>query len=87
MSGEKSIAVPSVRRKGNGKNITIKGATGNNLKSLDVKFPLGKFLCVTGVSGGGKSTLVIETLFKVASMRLNGAKQTPAPCEKIIGLE
>ena len=87
LSGEKSIAVPSVRRKGNGKNITIKGATGNNLKSLDVKFPLGKFLCVTGVSGGGKSTLVIETLFKVASMRLNGAKQTPAPCEKIIGLE
>ncbi len=54
---------------------------------MDVKFPLGKFLCVTGVSGGGKSTLVIETLFKVASMRLNGAKQTPAPCEKIIGLE
>ena len=87
LSGEKSIAVPSVRRKGNGKNITINGATGNNLKSLDVKFPLGKFLCVTGVSGGGKSTLVIETLFKVASMRLNGAKQTPAPCEKIIGLE
>ena len=87
LSGEKSIEVPSVRRKGNGKNITINGATGNNLKSLDVKFPLGKFLCVTGVSGGGKSTLVIETLFKVASMRLNGAKQTPALCEKIIGLE
>ena len=79
--------MPSVRRKGNGKNLKIIGATGNNLKSVDVKFPLGKFLCVTGESGGGKSTLVIETLFKVASMRLNGAKQTPAPCEKIIGLE
>ena len=87
LSGKKSIPVPSIRRKGNGKNLKIIGATGNNLKSVDVKFPLGKFLCVTGVSGGGKSTLVIETLFKVASMRLNGAKQTPAPCEKIIGLE
>ena len=87
LSGKKSIPVPSIRRKGNGKNLEIIGATGNNLKSVDVKFPLGKFLCVTGVSGGGKSTLVIETLFKVASMRLNGAKQTPAPCEKIIGLE
>ena len=87
LSGKKSIPMPSIRRKGNGKNVKIIGATGNNLKSVDVKFPLGKFLCVTGVSGGGKSTLVIETLFKVASMRLNGAKQTPAPCEKIIGLE
>ena len=77
LSGKKSIPVPSIRRKGNGKNLEIIGATGNNLKSVDVKFPLGKFLCVTGVSGGGKSTLVIETLFKVASIRLNGAKQTP----------
>ncbi len=50
-------------------------------------FPLGKFVCVTGVSGGGKSTLTIETLFKTASMRLNGARQTPAPCETIKGLE
>jgi excinuclease ABC subunit A len=82
LSGKKSIPVPSIRRKGNGKNLKIIGATGNNLKAVNVNFPLGKFLCVTGVSGGGKSTLVIETLFKVASMRLNGAKQTPAPCEK-----
>ena len=87
LSGKKSIPVPSIRRKGNGKNLKIIGATGNNLKAVNVNFPLGKFLCVTGVSGGGKSTLVIETLFKVASMRLNGAKQTPAPCEKINGLE
>ena len=87
LSGEKVIEIPSLRRKGNGKSLKIIGASGNNLKSVNVEFPLGKFLCVTGVSGGGKSTLVIETLFKVASMRLNGAKQTPAPCEKIDGLE
>ena len=87
LSGEKVIEIPSLRRKGNGKGLKIIGASGNNLKSVNVEFPLGKFLCVTGVSGGGKSTLVIETLFKVASMRLNGAKQTPAPCEKIDGLE
>ena len=57
------------------------------LKNLTVDFPLGKFVCVTGVSGGGKSTLTIETLFKTASMRLNGAKQTPAPCDTVKGLE
>jgi len=62
-------------------------ATGNNLKSVTADFPLGKLICVTGVSGGGKSTLTIETLFKTASLRLNGAKQTPAPCETIKGLE
>ena len=62
-------------------------ATGNNLKNVTAEFPLGKFVCVTGVSGGGKSTLTIETLFKTASMRLNGARQTPAPCETIKGLE
>jgi excinuclease ABC subunit A len=62
-------------------------ATGNNLKNITVEFPLGQFVCVTGVSGGGKSTLTIETLFKTASMRLNGARQTPAPCETIKGLE
>ncbi|MDX1743604.1 MAG: excinuclease ABC subunit A, partial [Ruegeria sp.] len=61
--------------------------TGNNLKNVTADFPLGKFVCVTGVSGGGKSTLTIETLFKTASMRLNGARQTPAPCETIKGLE
>jgi ABC-type Mn2+/Zn2+ transport system ATPase subunit len=62
-------------------------ATGNNLKDVTADFPLGKFVCVTGVSGGGKSTLTIETLFKTASMKLNGARQTPAPCETIKGLE
>ncbi|TRW97873.1 excinuclease ABC subunit UvrA [Paracoccus sp. M683] len=87
LSGAREIAVPGERRKGNGKKITVVGATGNNLKDVTADFPLGKFVCVTGVSGGGKSTLTIETLFKTASMRLNGARQTPAPCETIKGLE
>ena len=87
LQGIKEIAVPAVRRSGNGKMLTVVKATGNNLKSVTADFPLGKLICVTGVSGGGKSTLTIETLFKTASMRLNGAKQTPAPCETITGLE
>ncbi|KEO60322.1 excinuclease ABC subunit UvrA [Thioclava indica] len=87
LSGTREIAVPAKRRKGNKKKVTVVGACGNNLKDLTVDFPLGKFVCVTGVSGGGKSTLTIETLFKTASMRLNGARQTPAPCDTIKGLE
>ncbi|MBW7056604.1 excinuclease ABC subunit UvrA [Paracoccus bogoriensis] len=87
LSGAREIAVPTSRRKGNGKKITVVKASGNNLKDMTVEFPLGKFICVTGVSGGGKSTLTIETLFKTASLRLNGARQTPAPCETIKGLE
>ncbi|WP_323769081.1 excinuclease ABC subunit UvrA [Antarctobacter sp.] len=87
LSGAREIAVPSERRKGNRKKIKVVKATGNNLKEVTAEFPLGKFVCVTGVSGGGKSTLTIETLFKTASMALNGARQTPAPCETIKGLE
>ena len=87
LSGAREITVPSNRRKGNRKKITVVKASGNNLKNVTVDFPLGKFTCVTGVSGGGKSTLTIETLFKTASMHLNGARQTPAPCETIKGLE
>ena len=87
LSGTREISVPAKRRKGNKKKVTVVGACGNNLKDLTVDFPLGKFVCVTGVSGGGKSTLTIETLFKTASMRLNGARQTPAPCDTIKGLE
>lgn len=87
LSGARSIAVPETRRKGNGKKVSVVKATGNNLKKVTADFPLGKFVCVTGVSGGGKSTLTIETLFKTASLRLNGARQTPAPCETIRGLE
>ncbi|WP_136442739.1 excinuclease ABC subunit UvrA [Pacificoceanicola onchidii] len=87
LSGTREIAVPAKRRKGNKKKVKVVKATGNNLKNVTVDFPLGKFVCVTGVSGGGKSTLTIETLFKTASMALNGARQTPAPCETIKGLE
>ncbi|WP_170367039.1 excinuclease ABC subunit UvrA [Ruegeria arenilitoris] len=87
LSGVREIPVPAERRKGNKKKVTVVKASGNNLKDVTAEFPLGKFVCVTGVSGGGKSTLTIETLFKTASMRLNGARQTPAPCETIKGLE
>ena len=87
LSGLRRIEVPQTRRAGNGKAVTIVGATGNNLRNVTASFPLGRFVCVTGVSGGGKSTLTIETLFKTASLRLNGAHQTPAPCESIRGLE
>ena len=87
LSGARAIEVPAERRPGNGKAVTVEGATGNNLHDVTVDFPLGRFVCVTGVSGGGKSTLTIETLFKTASMRLNGARQTPAPARAVKGLE
>ncbi|HSG56239.1 MAG TPA: excinuclease ABC subunit UvrA, partial [Paracoccaceae bacterium] len=87
LSGARRIEVPVTRRQGNKKKITVVKASGNNLRDVTVDFPLAKFVCVTGVSGGGKSTLTIETLFKTASMKLNGARQTPAPCETIKGLE
>ncbi len=87
LSGKREIAIPKVRRKGNGKKLTVVGATGNNLQNVTAEFPLGMFVCVTGVSGGGKSTLTIETLFKTAATRLNGARETPAPCETIRGFE
>ncbi len=87
LTGARQIAVPAKRRKGKGKKLTVVKATGNNLQNVTADFPLGMFVCVTGVSGGGKSTLTIETLFKNASMKLNGARQTPGPCETIKGFE
>jgi excinuclease ABC subunit A len=87
LAGRRAIEVPSKRRNGNKKKVTVSKASGNNLQNVTVDFPLGQFVCVTGVSGGGKSTLTIETLFKTASMNLNGARQTPAPCETVKGLE
>ncbi|MFT6074717.1 MAG: excinuclease ABC subunit A [Yoonia sp.] len=87
LTGAREIAVPAKRRKGKGKKLTVVKATGNNLQNVTADFPLGQFVCVTGVSGGGKSTLTIETLFKNASMKLNGARQTPGPCETIKGFE
>ncbi|SFI42447.1 excinuclease ABC subunit UvrA [Jannaschia pohangensis] len=87
LAGRRAITVPAKRRAGNKKKVSVVKATGNNLKGITVDYPLGQFVAVTGVSGGGKSTLTIETLFKTASMKLNGARQTPAPCETIKGLE
>ncbi len=87
LSGQREITVPPRRRAGNKKSVKVIKASGNNLQDVSVAFPLGKLICVTGVSGSGKSTLTIETLFKTASMKLNGARQTPAPCETIKGLE
>ncbi|MDO6585917.1 excinuclease ABC subunit UvrA [Salipiger sp. 1_MG-2023] len=87
LAGTREIAVPKTRRKGNKKKLKVVKATGNNLKTVTAEFPLGMFVCVTGVSGGGKSTLTIETLYKNAAMKLNGARETPAPCETIKGFE
>jgi excinuclease ABC subunit A len=87
LSGVRKIDYAEQRRKGNGKKLTVVKATGNNLQNVTVDFPLGRFVCITGVSGGGKSTLTIETLYKNAAMKLNGARETPAPCETIKGFE
>ena len=87
LRGDREVPIPPARRKGNGRKITVVGATGNNLTGVTASIPLGTFTCVTGVSGGGKSTFTIETLYKTAAMRLNGARENPAPCERIEGLE
>ncbi|WP_028375024.1 excinuclease ABC subunit UvrA [Leeuwenhoekiella sp. MAR_2009_132] len=87
INGEKEIAVPEKRRKGNGKKIILKGATGNNLKNVNVTFPLGKMIVVTGVSGSGKSTLINETLYPIMNAHyFNGVKK-PAPYKSIKGLD
>lgn len=88
LSGARRIEVPATRRKiDKKKQLRVVGATGNNLKNLSASIPLGTFACITGVSGGGKSTLVVETLFKAASRRLMGAAEVPAPHDRIEGLE
>ncbi len=87
LSGKRSIEVPTKRRKGNGNYITIKGASQNNLKNVNVKIPLGKFVCVTGVSGSGKSSLVNEILYKHLAAVLNKAKTTPGDFKEIDGVE
>ncbi len=88
LTGRKSVMVPKKRRAPQkSRMLKLTGARGNNLKAVDVEIPLGLFTCVTGVSGGGKSTLVIETLYKAAARRLNGAMEHPAPFERIEGLE
>ena len=87
LSGRKKIEVPKKRRPGNKKNIEIVNATENNLKNISVKFPLGKFICITGVSVSGKSTLINEVLYKNIAQQLNGATEKPGKCKTIKGLE
>ena len=87
LTGVEQIAIPKERRKGNKKSISIKGARANNLQGIDVNFPLGKFICVTGVSGGGKSSLVIETLYKALAKRMHNARNQPGAHDAITGIE
>ncbi len=87
LRGEKRIEVPEVRRPGNGQYLIIRDATENNLKHVDVRFPLGKFICVTGVSGSGKSSLVNEVLYKALAMRIYRAKDKPGRHLTIEGIE
>ncbi|MGG6231600.1 excinuclease ABC subunit UvrA [Tenacibaculum sp. SDUM215027] len=87
LSGRKKIEIPKKRREGNGKKISLKGASGNNLKNVSVEFPLGKMICVTGVSGSGKSTLINETLYPILNAHIYRAVKKPMPYKKIEGLE
>ena len=87
LSGAKKIPVPQSRRKGNGCFLEIKGAKQNNLKNIDVKIPLGKFISITGVSGSGKSSFVNEILYKTLASRLNRSKTVPGDFDEIIGIE
>jgi len=87
LSGRKHVPVPKKRREGNGKHLTIVGATANNLKNITVNFPLGELVCITGVSGSGKSTLMTDILYNALAAKLNGARTSPAPHERIDGIE
>lgn len=87
LSGKRCVPVPEKRRKGNGKFLEIKGASQNNLKNVNVKIPLGEFVCVTGVSGSGKSSLINEILYKTLARELNGAKTVSGKHKQIKGIE
>ncbi len=87
LRGKRAIKIPEKRRKGNGKNILLSGASGNNLKNVDLKIPLGNFVCITGVSGSGKSTLINETLYPILNKHFYRAEKKPLPYSSISGLE
>lgn len=87
LSGKKKIEVPAERRKGNGKSLVIKNASENNLKNIDVEIPLGEFVCVTGVSGSGKSSLINEILYKKLANELNNSKKAVGKVDGIDGIE
>ncbi|MES2397556.1 MAG: excinuclease ABC subunit UvrA [Bacteroidota bacterium] len=87
INGIREIKIPSERRKGTGKSLILKGATGNNLKNISVEFPLGKLICVTGVSGSGKSTLINETLYPILNKHFYRSEKKPMPYKSITGLE
>ncbi len=87
LNGEKQIEVPAKRRKGNGKFLELTGARTNNLKNVNVKIPLGTLTCVTGISGSGKSSLILETLFKAIDRELNGSRVAAGPYDKLKGVE
>ena len=87
LSGRKRIEVPQTRRPGNGNFLTVKGARENNLRNIDVKFPLGEFVCVTGISGSGKSSLINEILYKTLACELNSARSRAGKCDGVEGLE
>ena len=87
LSGKREISIPEVRRNGNMKSLFLKGAAGNNLREIDVEFPLGKLVLITGVSGSGKSTLVNETLYPAVAKQLNGARKYPLAHQSIEGIE
>ncbi|MEJ5055351.1 excinuclease ABC subunit UvrA [Sphingobacterium sp. MYb382] len=87
LNGKKEVAIPATRRKGNGLELSLKGATGNNLRNVDVDFPLGKMILVTGVSGSGKSSLITGTLYPILNKHFFRAKATPMPYKSIDGLK
>lgn len=87
LNGERAIPLPRERRKGNGKTLSILGASGHNLKNVDLHLPLGKFICISGVSGSGKSSLINGTLQPILSQRLYRSLQDPLPYREVIGIE
>jgi excinuclease ABC subunit A len=87
INGTKEIAIPKKRREGNGHELTLTGCTGNNLKNVDITVPLGKFICVTGVSGSGKSSLINETLYPILNAHFYNARKKPLPYKKVDGLK